>query len=111
MSAETPPASGNGGLRDLLRQVKDLHGSDLHLAAGREPRIRRHGELEPVAGWPALAPEQVLALLREIASAALWEEFERSHDIDFAYGVEGIGRFRVNYFVQQHGAGGVYRLI
>jgi twitching motility protein PilT len=99
------------GLLDLLHYVNDQRGSDLHLAAGLEPRIRRHGGLEAIPGWPVLAPPRVVELLREAASAAQWEEFERNHDLDFAYGLEGVARFRCNYLVQQHGASAVFRLI
>jgi twitching motility protein PilT len=99
------------GLHDLLLHVNDQGGSDLHLAAGVEPRIRKHGALQPVPQWPALTPSLILELLREIASDAQWEEFERSHDLDFAYGMEGVARFRCNYLVQQNGASAVFRLI
>jgi twitching motility protein PilT len=99
------------GIAELLRYVKDHRGSDLHLVAGLEPRIRRDGALEPVPGWPVLEHTRVLELLREVASDAHWEEFQRLHDFDFAYGIEGVGRFRVNYLYQQNGAGGVFRLI
>jgi twitching motility protein PilT len=99
------------GMPELLRYVKDHRGSDLHLAAGIEPRIRLDGSLEPVPGWPVLDQERVRELLREIASDAHWEEFQRLHDCDFAWGIEGVGRFRVNYFYQQNGPGGVFRLI
>jgi twitching motility protein PilT len=64
-----------------------------------------------VPGWPVLEHTRVLELLREVASDAHWEEFQRNHDFDFAYGIEGVGRFRVNYLYQQNGAGGVFRLI
>jgi Tfp pilus assembly pilus retraction ATPase PilT len=84
------------GIAELLRYVKDHRGSDLHLVSGLEPRIRRDGLLEPVPGWPVLEPTRVLELLREVASDAHWEEFQRLHDFDFAYGIEGVGRFRVN---------------
>jgi twitching motility protein PilT len=98
-------------MQELLRYVRDHRGSDLHLVAGLEPRIRRDGALEAVPGWPVLDPARLLELLREIAADAHWEEFQRSHDLDFAYGIEGVGRFRVNYFYQQNGAGAVLRLI
>jgi len=98
-------------IHQLLRHVKDQRGSDLHLAAGLEPRIRRNGALEPVPGWPVCEPARVLELLREVASDAHWEQFERDHDLDFAYGLEGVGRFRVNYLCQQNGAAAVFRLI
>jgi twitching motility protein PilT len=99
------------GMQDLLRYLKENHGSDLHVTSGLEPRIRRNGSLEPVAGWPVLADSRVVELLREVVSDAHWEEYRRNHDIDFAYGLEGVGRFRVNYLYQQNGAGGVFRLI
>ncbi|HXM70738.1 MAG TPA: PilT/PilU family type 4a pilus ATPase [Thermoanaerobaculia bacterium] len=99
------------GMPELLRYVKDHRGSDLHLAAGLEPRIRLNGALEPVLGWPVLDHERVQELLREVASDAHWQEFQRNHDLDFGYGIEGIGRFRVNYLYQIHGAGAVFRLI
>jgi twitching motility protein PilT len=99
------------GMRELLQYVKDQGGSDLHLVSGLEPRIRRHGGLEPVSGWPVLDEPRVKELLREVASEAHWQEFLRSHDLDFAYGVEGLGRFRVNYLYQLNGASAVFRLI
>jgi twitching motility protein PilT len=99
------------GMQELLRYLKDHRGSDLHLTAGLEPRIRRNGSLEPVPEWPVLDDARVLKLLREVASDAHWEEYRRNHDIDFAYGIESVGRFRVNYLCQQNGAAGVFRLI
>jgi twitching motility protein PilT len=98
-------------LNDLLHYLREHQGSDLHLAAGVEPRIRRNGALEPVASWPVLTPGMTLELLREVASAAQWEELERTHDLDFAYGIPGVARFRCNYFYQQNGAGAVFRMI
>ena len=99
------------GILELLHHLKDQGGSDLHLASGLEPRIRRHGALEPVPGWTALDESRISELLREIASGSQWEEYQRQHDLDFAYGVEGVGRFRVNYSYQLHGASAVFRLI
>ena len=99
------------GLQELLRYVNDHRGSDLHLAAGLEPRIRRNGALEAVPRWPVLTPPMVTELLREVAGDAQWEEFQRTHDLDFAYGIAGVARFRCNYLVQQNGASAVFRLI
>ena len=99
------------GMRELLQHVKDHDGSDLHLASGLEPRIRRHGALEPVPGWAPLDDSRTSELLREIATGGQWEEFQSRHDVDFAYGIEGVGRFRVNYSYQLNGASAVCRLI
>jgi len=98
-------------LHELFHYLRDHQGSDLHLAAGLEPRIRKHGSLEPVAGWPVLGHAALLDLLREIASAEDWAEYEKAGDLDFAYGIEGVARFRANYLRQENGAGAVFRLI
>ena len=96
---------------DLFRYLEQHKGSDLHLAAGLEPRIRVHGALEPVAGWPVLSHFDLLDLLREIASDAQWEEYKASGDLDFAYGLEGFARFRANFLRQENGCGAVFRII
>jgi twitching motility protein PilT len=98
-------------LDELFRYLKDSKGSDLHLAAGLEPRIRRHGHLEQVPNWPILTDAGLQELLREIPSAKQWEHFEKSLDLDFAYGLEGVARFRANYLHQENGVGAVFRII
>jgi twitching motility protein PilT len=98
-------------LDQLFGYLKQHNGSDLHLAAGLEPRVRLHGELRPVPGWPVLDDGTVRELMRELVSTAPWREFETSGDLDFAHGVPGVARFRVNYFLQHEGAAAVFRLI
>jgi twitching motility protein PilT len=95
----------------LFHYLQDHKGSDLHLAAGLEPRIRVHGSLEPVAGWPVLSDPDLLDLLREIASEAQWREYAGCGDLDFAYGLEGVARFRANFLRQENGGGAVFRII
>jgi twitching motility protein PilT len=97
-------------LDQLLRQLKDQGGSDLHLAAGLAPRIRVSGHLVPVDGWEPLSDDELRALMREVADDDTWAEYE-AHDADFAYGLAGVARFRANYFVQERGAGAVFRII
>ncbi len=96
---------------ELLRYLKDHSGSDLHLATGLEPRIRRHGALEQVEGWPVLDDAALHAILEEITTERQWEQYRTGHDLDFAYGLEGLARFRANYFYQEKGAGAVLRII
>lgn len=98
-------------LDELLRLVEQKGGSDLHLAAGREPRIRIHGRLEAVEGWERLEDRVLRGLLEELAPKRQWRMFEEHHDVDFAYELKGIGRFRVNYFEQYKGVGAVFRRI
>jgi twitching motility protein PilT len=98
-------------LHELFHYLRDHKGSDLHLAAGLEPRIRKHGALEPVDGWTVLPHEELCEILREIASDDQWGDYERDGDLDFAYGIEGMARFRANYLRQENGAGAVFRII
>jgi twitching motility protein PilT len=98
-------------LHELFIHLRNTKGSDLHLAAGLEPRIRRHGLLEPVEGWPVLGHDDLMPLLREIASDEDWEEYLEVGDLDFAYGLEGVARFRANFLNQENGAGAVFRII
>ncbi len=98
-------------LYDLLRHTVSQGGSDLHLAAGMEPRIRRHGLLEPVAGWARLTPAALVELLKPLASGSQWQSYLASGDLDFALGVEGVARFRANYLRQEHGPAAVFRVI
>lgn len=98
-------------LHELFRHCVDREGSDLHLVAGLEPRIRRHGELVPVEGRSAMTDQELRALLRELVSDDRWEEFTATGDLDFAYGLEGVARFRANYLLQEHGVSAVFRAI
>jgi len=99
-----------GRMEDLLRELLAEKGSDLHLAAGQPPRMRKKGSLEAVSD-ERLTDASLRALLREIASPDQWASFEAQNDLDFAYGVPGVARFRANYFVQENGAGAVFRVI
>ncbi len=95
----------------LLMLLKERKGSDLHLVAGLVPRIRVNGELSEVADWGVLSDERVRELMRSVVAPHRWQDYEGSRDLDFAYGLEGVARFRANYFVQQNGAGAVFRII
>ncbi len=98
-------------LHELFRYLKDQDGSDLHLGATMPPRIRVHGEIETVESWAALSSEELEAMQREIVSEEQWKEYESSGDLDFAYGLEGVARFRANYLRHENGAGAVFRII
>ena len=96
---------------ELLMVLKEGSGSDLHLAAGLEPRLRIDGSMTSVEGWDPLDNEEVRALIRPIVSDAQWLGYDDCGDLDFAYGLEGVARFRANFFVQERGAGAVFRII
>jgi twitching motility protein PilT len=98
-------------LHELFATLKERGGSDLHLAAGLEPRLRIHGELTPIPGHPPLPHEALLELLREIVNEEQWREYRKAGDLDFAYGFPGVARFRANFLSQENGAAAVFRLI
>jgi twitching motility protein PilT len=100
-----------GRMQEWLQRLRDEEGSDLHLAAGEPPRMRRKGSLEPVAGAAALDDGAVRALLRELVSAEQWASYEARRDLDFAHCIPGVARFRANFFAQERGAAAVFRII
>jgi twitching motility protein PilT len=97
-------------LPELLTKVVELDGSDLHLATRTPPQIRVHGHLERLDG-PDLAPADTKALTYSVLTDAQKKRFEESFELDFAFGIQGVGRFRCNMFYQRGAVGAVYRLI
>jgi twitching motility protein PilT len=93
-----------------LTTLVSQRGSDLHLAAGRPPLARLHGELKPIEG-EVLTAEGLRAILAEITPAEGNAAFCATGDHDFAYSLAGVARFRVNLFVQENGPGAVLRVI
>ncbi len=85
----------------LLHVLNELDGSDLHIKAGSPPRMRVDGNLAPLLEEPKFTPEDTEALVKAIIPEALRQTFETAHEVDFAYSVSGLGRFRVNAFLQR----------
>lgn len=85
--------------------------SDLHISAGSKPKIRKHGELEEVPGCPELPDAYVEKLLFPILKEEQKNIFLEKKELDFGYEFSNISRFRVNYFFQKRGLGGVFRTI
>jgi twitching motility protein PilT len=94
----------------FLKAVREYKGSDLHLMAGVVPKIRIHGQLQPLE-MPPMGDEKVRSLLLEILTDSQKIRFLQKYDIDFAYQVPEVARFRVNYYMQRQGMGGVFRII
>ncbi len=94
----------------LFDEMLAEDGSDLHLAEGQPPKIRRHGRLEKL-DHPALAADTMRTYLKEICSPERWQSFLDTGDLDFAYAFGEKARFRSNYFYQAHGMGAVFRTI
>jgi len=98
-------------LDELFRYTKDHRASDLHLTAGEPPKVRINGRLKSIEGKEVLSHEALLELMRELVDDRLWEIYSSTGDLDFAYALAGVARFRSNFLRQQRGAGAVFRAI
>lgn len=94
----------------FLKLMKEQGASDLHMVAGQQPVLRIHGELERIK-YKSLDNDELKDMLYEIAVQEKIKVFEDTGDIDFAYEISGVARFRVNFFRQKYGVAAVFRLI
>ncbi len=97
-------------LHRWLGELVEVGGSDLHVKVGSAPRIREQGRLRPVR-WHPITPEETEALARDVIPAWRRPVFDEKGEVDFAYSVSGLGRFRVNAFRQRGSASMVFRLL
>ena len=97
-------------ITDLLRLMVSRGGSDLFLTAEFPPAIKVDGKVTKVSPQP-LTPGHTLALARSVMNDKQAAEFERTKECNFAISPSGVGRFRVNAFVQQGHVGMVMRII
>jgi len=97
-------------LDDYFRAMRERGASDIHLVAGNPLTMRVNGDLEKTEG-ASLTDEGLQSLLRELVNEETWNDFMETGDLDFAYELEGVARFRGNYFRQKHGVAAVFRLI
>lgn len=98
-------------INDLLRIASERNASDLHLKVGNHPIIRVHGELIPLVELKRLVPEDTIAMAYSIMNNQQKEKFKKNMEIDMAYSVPGLGRFRCNIFYQRGAIGLVLRII
>src|SRR4030042_275484 len=87
-------------LKTLLEKMQKLNASDLHLKAGSTPVFRVNGKLVADKG-ESLTPESLKTMAYQIMTPTQQTTFERMKEMDFAISVRGIGRFRVNVFLQR----------
>jgi len=86
---------------DILAIAVKNGASDIHLKAGLPPIFRIDGSLRPLPKAPRLSPDGTKKIAFDIMSAGQQTRFEETHEVDLAYGVPGLGRFRVNVFSQR----------
>jgi twitching motility protein PilT len=98
-------------INDLLKLASEQGSSDLHLKVGSYPIIRVNGKLHPMSNLKRLMQEDTIAMAFSIMSARQKQKFKESFEIDMAYSVPGLGRFRCNVFQQRGTVGLVLRVI
>ena len=97
-------------ITELLAFAVKNKASDLHLSAGLPPMIRVHGDVRRI-NLPAMEHGDVHAMVYDIMNDGQRKIYEETLECDFSFGVPNLARFRVNAFVQDRGAGAVFRTI
>ncbi len=120
--SSTLPAGGEGQDRslepgselhvnELLQVLVETKGSDLHLTTGIQPCIRIDGHLRPLLEYPVLNGSETRRLIFGVLTQRQREKFEAELELDTSHAVPGVGRFRVNVFLQRDSVGAVMRAI
>ncbi len=97
-------------LDQMLKELVARGASDLHITTGIPPMIRLHGHLRPLGDSP-LAPAATKQLAYSILTDVQKQKFEEQKELDFSFGVRGLGRFRANIFLQRGAVGVAIRTI
>ena len=98
-------------LNDILTVAVKGNASDIHLKAGLPPLFRVDGALVPLKNGERLTPEQLHGIATSIMTPGQKTHFDKFHEVDLAYSIAGLGRFRVNTFMQRGTVGIVFRVI
>jgi twitching motility protein PilT len=94
----------------FFKLMNEQGASDLHLVSGQQPILRIKGDLERVK-YKTMENDNLKAMLYEIAPENKVKTFEETGDVDFAYEIPGMARYRANFFQQKNGVGAVFREI
>ena len=97
-------------LPQLLKALIDQKGSDLHISPDSAPRLRVDGNLYPL-DVPALTPQDTMKLCYSVLTDDQKKEFEEEHELDLAFTVKNLARFRANIYMQRGFVSGAFRVI
>ncbi|HTT95019.1 MAG TPA: type IV pilus twitching motility protein PilT [Solirubrobacterales bacterium] len=95
----------------VLATVAQRQASDLHLTAGAPPAIRDKGKVQPMEGFPVLTAQQTRDVVFGILSEDQRKRFETARQLDFAYAIPNVARFRVNCYMQRGAVSAAFRLV
>lgn len=98
-------------IEQLLDLLVTSGGSDLHISPNNPPRIRRYGELKEVENQTQLKSEKTQEMLFSILTEVQTAELKEQLALDFSFGIDGLARFRANFFMKDSGWAGVFRVI
>jgi twitching motility protein PilT len=100
--------SGSERIGRFLTMMKEWKASDLHLSVGKPPMMRIDGVMTEMR-YRTLSDGDFKGLVEPTAPPHLWAQYTKTGDVDFAYDLPGVSRYRVNLFRQQRGMGAVFR--
>jgi twitching motility protein PilT len=86
---------------EIAREAVDRNATDIHITAGVPPIIRVDGRLIPLIGYPPMTPKDTQEFVYSFMNEKQKKTFEEKKELDFSFGIKGIGRFRVNVFYQR----------
>ncbi|WP_395145440.1 type IV pilus twitching motility protein PilT [Armatimonas sp.] len=109
-SAPSVTPLGDTHLDDILHYSQQMKASDIHLTVNLPPMVRVDGKLIPTP-WEVVTPREVQRLVYDILLSDQIERYERTKELDFSYGVHGVGRFRFNVYRQRGSVGCAMRAI
>jgi len=98
-------------INELLRKANAMEASDLHIKVGSPPILRIYGELTPLTSEKKISNEDATKIALSVMAPTQVDLFKRKNDMDLAYSVPGLGRFRCNIFMQRGTVGIVFRVI
>ena len=111
METATPTSDMLLSIDMLLERAVERGASDLHITAGSVPAIRIHGHIELLDDFPELDPEMTRTLIYRITTTEQQKQLELKRQFDFAYGLRGLARFRVNAYYQREALAAAFRTI
>jgi twitching motility protein PilT len=94
----------------FFKLMHDQGASDLHLVSGQPPALRINGDMERIK-YKVLDNDMLRSMLYEIAPEDKVKVFEETGDVDFGYEIQGLARYRANFFMQKYGVAAVFREI
>ena len=95
----------------VLTTMVEEGASDVHLSAGHAPAARVHGQIKPMEGYPTLSPQDTREIVYSILNADQRKRFENEWQLDLAYAIPGVARFRVNCYFQRGSISAAFRHI